>query len=84
MRNLKFDWTINLGHVIVALSFIVPAAVYGVKFSSDFQITRQTVKDDHIILNKVVDTQNVQAQNIAAISKMLDYHLGESKRSGRP
>ncbi len=71
----KFDATINLGHVLVAFSFLCPAIVYGIRFATDFKLVKLEVSQHSRAIEAMNITLAASVQNQAVVTRLLEDHL---------
>lgn len=86
---MRFDNVINWGHILMAVSFMIPAFIFGVGFAGDFKVIKREVeRHDRLIQKlqenqeKIIETQRIATQTQAlGIQRFVD-HLDTHKAQG--
>lgn len=77
--RIKFNWEINLGHLLMIVSFVIPALIYGVGFAADFKTVKNDVARHESTINKLVDNQNIALRSFEVVTVRLADHLDQHR-----
>lgn len=77
--KIRYNPEINLGHVLMIVSFIIPALIYGVAFAADFRIMKSDVEQLKKQASQLIENQNMALRSYEVVATRLADHIEAEK-----
>lgn len=75
MSKIRFNWELNVGHVVTVLGFFFTAALCWASFAGDLKLYKQKVDEDHAAIQKLQEAVEIISKNTAVTTALLDEHI---------
>lgn len=83
MKKPIFNPEINWGHLLMAVSFLVPAVLYGFSVAADMKVVKRELERHENIIVKLSELQTLGMQNQAVLVQRFSDHLETTRERTR-